>query len=154
MSDSGAQTWHCSVTIANQKSVRRKLSKLPLPLKPFHVQAALGHMVASDTERKGHKRKLADTLTPPPAAQPVGDKETLPAQVMQLGLHGSQTEPAQAVSMRELQGSPVPPLFVMWSTPCGLSHSIASCFVQLQMQLESSLQQQYPGQCLEAWWHI
>ena len=102
MSDSRARAWHCSVSIAKQKSVRRNLSTLPLPLKPLHVQAALGHMVASDTERKGHKRKLADTLTPPPAAQPVGDKETLPAQVMLPELHGSQTEPAQAVSMSEL----------------------------------------------------
>ena len=154
MSDSRARAWHWSVSIANQESVRRKLSMLPLALKPLHVQAALGHMVASDTERKGHKRKLADTLTPPPAAQPVGDKETLPAQVMLLGVHGSRTEPAQAVSMRQLQGSPVPPLFVMSSTPCGLSHSTAFCFVQLQMQLESSLQQQYHGRCLEACCHI
>ena len=111
-------------------------------------------MVASDTERKGHKRKLADTLTPPPAAQPVGDKETLPAQVMLPGIQGSKTEPAQAVSKHELQGSPVPPLFVMSSTPCGLSHSIASCSEQLQLQLGSSPQQQHHGQCLEAWWHI
>lgn len=154
MSYSKARAWHCSVSIAKQKSVTHNLSKLPLPLKPLHFQAALGHMVASDTERKGHKRKLADTLTPPPAAQSVGEKETLPAQVMLPGVLGSQPEPAQAVSMSEQWGSPVPPLFVMSSAPCGPSHPAVSCIVQLQLGSGSSLQQQYNGQCFEARPHI